>query len=82
MGVFLRGFFFELFVLNSFFGGGLMKNLFSFEPPLLNPLFFGGFFEPFVFLGGFNLFLLVNPHCFRFLIFEFYFLGGLMKNLF
>ncbi len=38
-----------------------MKNPFSFEPPLLNPLFF----------RGFNLFLFANPHCFRFLIFSF-----------
>ncbi len=42
-----------------------MKNLFSFEPPLLNPLFFGGL-----------IFLFANPHCFRFLIFKFYFWGG------
>ncbi|RVZ48287.1 hypothetical protein EC554_07530 [Helicobacter pylori] len=25
---------------------------------------------------GFDLFLFANPHCFRFLIFEFYFWGG------
>ncbi|EMH09976.1 hypothetical protein HMPREF1410_00732, partial [Helicobacter pylori GAM249T] len=31
-----------LFFLTLFFLGILMKNLFSFEPPLLNPLFLGG----------------------------------------
>ncbi|EMH18684.1 hypothetical protein HMPREF1416_00962, partial [Helicobacter pylori GAM260ASi] len=35
--------FFKLsFFLNSFSFWSLMKNLFSFEPPLLNPLFLGG----------------------------------------
>ncbi|EKE90116.1 hypothetical protein OUO_1177 [Helicobacter pylori R046Wa] len=43
-----------------------MKNPFSFKPSLLNSLFF----------RGFDLFLFADPHCFRFLIFEFYFLWG------
>lgn len=47
-----------------------MKNPFSFEPPLLNPLF----------LGGFDLFLF-SDFSTRFL--SFYFLGGgLMQNPF
>ncbi|KOS31797.1 hypothetical protein AM497_07280 [Helicobacter pylori] len=33
--------------------------------------FLRGFFFKLFFLGGFDLFLFVNPHCFRFLIFSF-----------
>ncbi len=63
--------------LKSFFWGILMKNLFSFEPPLLNPLFFGGllfklsfsffelsFLKPF--FWGLIFFFLLIPTAFAF----------------
>ncbi|EJB33805.1 hypothetical protein HPNQ4053_0862 [Helicobacter pylori NQ4053] len=47
--------------LNSLFNGFLFK--FS---------FLRDFFFKLSFFGGFDLFLFADPHCFRFLIFEFF----------
>ncbi|EQD93372.1 hypothetical protein L934_09260, partial [Helicobacter pylori PZ5080] len=63
---FLNSLFLEGFDAKSFF-----FKPFSFELSFLKPFFL-----------GFDLFLFANPHCFRFLIFEFYFWGGLMQNPF
>ncbi|RVZ34965.1 hypothetical protein EC547_04285 [Helicobacter pylori] len=60
--------------LPLFFWGILIKNLFSFELPLLNPLFFVGFLlNPFFRGLLFKGFLFLNP---------LFFLGNLMKNPF
>ncbi len=53
--------------MNSFFLNSFFK--LSLELSFLNP-----FFKLFFCRG--LIFLFANPHCFRFLIFEFYFFGG------